>query len=84
MKRWVPFLLLLGMAVRSAAQLQYQFEHALVTTTTYKRITPPVYKLKPKVDIPLTAASAGWTMYAFSKIYKKDPSTEHQIQQLKY
>lgn len=33
----------------------------------------PVYKLKPAVDIPLTAIGAGWSVYAFGKIYSKDP-----------
>ncbi|MFN2438216.1 MAG: phosphatase PAP2 family protein, partial [Chitinophagaceae bacterium] len=39
----------------------------------------PVYKLKPAVDIPLTLISGGWSMYAFSKIYSKDQSTEATI-----
>ena len=38
-----------------------------------------VYKLKPAVDIPITALGAGWSIYAFTKIYSKDPSTEQQI-----
>jgi len=33
----------------------------------------PVYKLKPKVDIPLTLAGMAWSGYAFGKIYSKDP-----------
>lgn len=41
-----------------------------------------VYKLKPAVDIPLTAVTAGWSLYAFTKIYSKDPSTPAQIQAL--
>ena len=39
----------------------------------------PVYKMKPAVDIPLTAIGAGWSIYAFTKIYSKDPSTKEQI-----
>src|SRR5687767_1402183 len=31
-----------------------------------------VYKLKPIVDIPVIAVGAGWSMYAFTKIYSKD------------
>jgi len=31
-----------------------------------------VYFLKPKIDIPLTVVTAGWTVYAFSKIYNKE------------
>jgi len=35
----------------------------------------PVYKLKPAVDIPVFAVTAGWSAYAFTKIYSKDTST---------
>lgn len=38
-----------------------------------------VYKLKPAVDIPLTAIGTGWSLYAFTKIYSKDTSTTAQI-----
>jgi len=34
-----------------------------------------VYKLKPVVDIPVFAVTAGWSAYAFTKIYSKDTST---------
>ena len=37
--------------------------------------TEPVYKLNRKVDIPLTAATAGWSLFAFTKIYSKDNVT---------
>jgi membrane-associated phospholipid phosphatase len=43
----------------------------------------PVYKLKPAVDIPVTAIGAGWSMYAFTKIYSKDPSTVEEIESLR-
>jgi membrane-associated phospholipid phosphatase len=33
----------------------------------------PVYKLKPAIDIPITVIAAGWSSYAFGKIYSKDP-----------
>lgn len=39
----------------------------------------PVYKLKPAVDIPLFAINAGWSAYAFTKIYSKDRSSEEKI-----
>lgn len=42
----------------------------------------PIYKLKPAVDIPLTAVGTIWSAYAFTKIYSKDPSTEAQIRAL--
>src|SRR4029077_9242989 len=31
-----------------------------------------VYKLKPAVDIPVFAVGAGWSAYAFTKIYSKE------------
>jgi membrane-associated phospholipid phosphatase len=39
----------------------------------------PVYKLKPAVDIPITAIGTGWSLFAFTKIYSKDPSNEETI-----
>ena len=42
-----------------------------------------VYKLKPAIDIPLTAIGCAWTLYAFSKIYDRDPSTVEKIQSLR-
>jgi len=39
----------------------------------------PVYKLKPVVDIPIVAVGAGWSLYAFTQIYSKTPSTEEEI-----
>ena len=41
-----------------------------------------IYKLKPAVDIPVTAAGTIWSAYAFTKIYSKDPSTVTQIRAL--
>ncbi len=41
-----------------------------------------IYKLKPKVDIPITLAGVAWSAYAFTKIYSKDPSTVQQINNL--
>lgn len=38
-----------------------------------------VYKLKPGADIPVFAVGAGWSAYAFTKIYSKERSTEEQI-----
>ncbi len=43
----------------------------------------PVYKLKPAVDIPLSLATAGWSIYAFTKIYSKDNSSIEDIQSLR-
>lgn len=38
-----------------------------------------VYKLKAASDIPITAIGTGWSLYAFSKIYSKDRSSEEKI-----
>lgn len=45
----------------------------------YVEIKQQVYKLKAAVDIPVFAIGAGWSAYAFTKIYSKDRSTEEQI-----
>src|SRR5690242_5929010 len=38
-----------------------------------------VYKLNPAVDIPLTLVDAGWTLYAFTKIYSKPLTDEETV-----
>ncbi len=43
----------------------------------------PVYKLKPVVDIPVTLIAAGWSIFAFSKIYSKEGSTQQQVAALR-
>lgn len=45
----------------------------------HTKINHPVYKLKPGVDIPVFAVGAGWSAYAFTKIYNKEHSTEEDI-----
>jgi membrane-associated phospholipid phosphatase len=42
-----------------------------------------VYHLNLGVDIPVTAVGTGWSLYAFSKIYSKDPSNTETISALK-
>ena len=42
-----------------------------------------VYKIKPAVDIPLTVAAGGWSLYAFTQIYSKPRSSEEEILALK-
>jgi membrane-associated phospholipid phosphatase len=37
------------------------------------------YKLRPGADIPVTAIGTGWSLYAFTKIYSKDKSSEEDI-----
>ena len=38
-----------------------------------------IYKLKPIVDVPVTAVGVGWSLYAFTKIYSKDRVPEATI-----
>ncbi len=38
-----------------------------------------VYKLKAASDIPVIAIGTGWSLFAFTKIYSKDRSTEEKI-----
>ena len=47
-----------------------------------RRSSDEVYKLNLAVDIPLTAAGVGWSIYAFPKIYDKPSSTEAEILRL--
>ncbi|HUQ97013.1 MAG TPA: hypothetical protein VM010_05060, partial [Chitinophagaceae bacterium] len=79
MKSILFFTLILCLCVPALAQFRIPPQYALLKTTVEQE---PLYKLKPAVDIPLTAVSAGWTFYAFSKIYKKDDSSPQQIEQL--
>lgn len=63
------------------------------TTMTYINTTPyparstprdgEVFRIKARVDIPLTAASVGFTMWGFSKIYNKDRSSEAEVRALR-
>ena len=39
----------------------------------------PVYQYKWKADIPIVAVGTAWSLYAFTKIYDKDRSTESEI-----
>ncbi len=50
-----------------------------IPVTQPEAITSEVYKLRPKVDIPLSVITVGWSGYALSHIYSKDPSTDAQI-----
>jgi len=50
-----------------------------VKTDGRSPVKATTYKLKPAVDIPLTAIGTGWSLYAFSKIYNKDRTPEEII-----
>ena len=42
----------------------------------------PVYTIKPKVDIPLFVAAAGWTFYGFAQVSNKDGSSQAKVESL--
>lgn len=44
--------------------------------------TDQVYKLNLAVDIPVTAITAGWSLYAFPKIYDKRAISEEELDNL--
>ena len=51
---------------------------------TIKQIAPDIqdleiYKLKPAIDVPLTAVGTGLSLLGFSQIYSKDASSEEGI-----
>lgn len=52
-------------------------------STTISTGKQPVYKLKPAVDVPLSLATAGWSIFAFTKIYSKENSSIEEIQSLR-
>ncbi len=59
-----------------------------ITTNTVEPINENgddkrIYILKPAIDIPVTVIGAGFSAYAFTKIYSKERSTEEQINALR-
>ena len=50
-----------------------------VTGKSKVTATGEVYKLKAKVDVPVTLAAAGFTLFGFSKIYSRDDTPESEI-----
>jgi len=50
-----------------------------ITQPEKKERPKEVYTLKPGVDIPVTVTGTAWSLFAFSKIYYKDPSSEEAV-----
>lgn len=71
MKRYLLILLPLISALSATAQ----YTDTLYTPAPKKE---RVYKIKPWLDIPLTAAASAWTLYGFSVVYGRDtvPASE--------
>jgi membrane-associated phospholipid phosphatase len=53
-----------------------------LTPSAIERDKKRIYKLKPVIDVPLTAAASAWTLYAFGKIYDRDSSSVAKIESL--
>ena len=43
----------------------------------------PIYNYRPAIDLPITLVTAGWSGYAFTKIYSKPSSTAEEIHALR-
>src|SRR5688572_18095828 len=83
MKRSIGIVLIvLGFSYNSNGQDSLQ-HHDYTDSVAINRPAPskkePIYKLKPAIDIPLTAIAGSWSYYALNKIYKKDSSSLEQI-----
>lgn len=85
MKRHILSILLLGVLPTAGwAQEEVEDTSDTVVATdpqpfTTADVSDPGYRINPAVDIPITAVGAGWSAFAFTKIYSKDPSTQEQI-----
>ncbi|HVG14177.1 MAG TPA: phosphatase PAP2 family protein [Chitinophagaceae bacterium] len=66
--------------VQSAGQNNYD---SLVSTEETAENDNSVYRFKPAVDIPVTLIGTGWSGFALTKIYSKDPSSVAKINSLR-
>lgn len=62
--------------------LHQVFDSTRFIVPELKTKSSEVYTLKPAVDVPLTLAGTGWSLYAFTKIYSKDTSPVSRIEAL--
>lgn len=84
MKQIIASTILFTTLFKISFSQQDSLMNMIATTVQMENNTQePVYKLKPAVDIPLSLAGAGFSTYAFSKIYSKDSSTASQINALR-
>jgi len=85
---WITFILLVAMkAIAQDSSTVQPADTQVVKSPSYAaeqkgRPDGEVYKIKKGVDIPVLLVGAGWSGYAFTKIYSKDPSTGEQIENL--
>lgn len=71
------FVFLNGYAQVDSTQ-KIEMSAPLAETNTSKE-KKEIYKLCPAADIPIVAVGAGWSIYAFTKIYSKKASSEAEI-----
>jgi membrane-associated phospholipid phosphatase len=64
----------------SAGQNNYD---SLVSNEKTADYSNSVYRFKPSVDIPVTLIGTGWSGFALTKIYSKDPSSVAKINSLR-
>src|SRR2546423_1857066 len=60
-----------------------QTQKEVVTSKKRNSQTSQVYTLKPAVDVPIVIVGTAWSLYAFTKIYKKGNISEQTIMNLK-
>jgi membrane-associated phospholipid phosphatase len=69
--------------VKSDTVQQKSFDAPVSSFSKPQTGSEEVYKLNLAVDIPLTAVAAGWSLYAFPKIYDKPGITPQELNNLK-
>lgn len=62
--------------------LSYTKPETLQSTHAGQAHASSVYKIKPKLDIPITAALTAWTLYGFTQTYGKESTPAETISEL--
>jgi membrane-associated phospholipid phosphatase len=78
---FIPLFVLYGFAQVDSLPTQTKLKTDSAEVS-YSGIPQPVFKLKKGVDIPIILIGTGWSGYALTKIYNKNPSSLQQIQDL--
>jgi membrane-associated phospholipid phosphatase len=85
MKRTKLVLLLgISLGISAVGQGQTDTVETLSVQTANRAFDPvsEVYNINPKVDIPVTLAATGFTIFGFSQVYSKDNTPEATIRNL--
>lgn len=74
----------LALVLHTAALGQEDSSMAMADSSAHpaKAEVTEVYRIKPKLDIPITAAATAFTIFGFSQVYTKDPTPEATIRNL--